>query len=693
MFPSTKLDQAALSRFEEVVKKEWLITNGLGGYASSTVPGLNTRKYHGLLVAALHPPTDRRVCLAKLDEEVCVGNSIYPLGVTEFQSTIFPQGFLSLKEFSLAPFPKHLYEAQKIKIERTVFMPHEKNAVIVLYKILNANSLDAKIRISPLVNGRGFHAVTDRWKTQLNPIQKYSNRKLHVSFSQPPSTMIITATDGRYEASEKWIERIYYREEAARGESCLDDCYQTGFFEMEAQAKKHESLAIVAVADSSPDAAERSLDDLPASFYDLEALCEKEANRRGRLLEKVHEEHTSLSRHEWLSWLVLAADTFIVKAADLGKSVIAGYHWFECWGRDAFISLPGLMLVTGRIDEARGVFLSFKQHLKQGLIPNFVSESCTPPAYNSVDASLWFVNAVFQYLKYTWDFSFVQEHLWDAVKAIIENYLKGTAFNISLGNDSLLAHGSQLTWMDATVDGQPVTAREGKAVEVQALWYNALKVMELLAERFDEPDEAARYMSIAAKTKRGFSEKFWNAEKKCLYDTVEMNRRDDSLRPNQIIAVALDFTMLETAQNESIVDTVHRELFTPFGLRSLAKEDPRYVGIYSGDRRSRDKAYHNGTVWPWLLGPFTTAYLKVKGGSDFRREYAFRNFLLPLFTAQISDAGLGNVNEIFDGDPPNRPRGCVAQAWSVAEPLRAYVEDAMQIRPKYEKQLVTMYQT
>ncbi|MBS7632208.1 glycogen debranching enzyme family protein [Candidatus Bathyarchaeota archaeon] len=692
MHPLIKLDQAALSRFEEAIKKEWLITNGLGGYASSTVLGLNTRKYHGLLVAALHPPTDRRVCLAKLDEEVCVGNNVYPLGATEFQNTIFPQGFLSLKEFSLTPFPKNVYEVQKIKIEKTVFMPHEKNAVIVLYKILNANSLDARIRISPLVNGRGFHSVTERWKTQQNPTQRYSNAKLHISFNQPQSTMIVVTTGGRYEASEKWIERIYYREEAARGESCLDDCYQTGFFEMEIQAKKHESFAIVAVADSSPDAAEGSLNELPASFYDLEALYEKEMKRRERLLEKLYEKHVSFSRQEWLSWLVLATDAFIVKAADLGKSVIAGYHWFECWGRDAFISLPGLMLVTGRIDDARSVFLSFKQHLKQGLIPNFIAEPSTLPAYNSVDASLWFVNAVFQYLKYTGDFSFVQEHLWEAAKAIIENYVKGTMFNISLDSDGLLIHGSQLTWMDAAVDGKPVTARDGKAVEVQALWYNALKVMELLARKFEEPDEAARYRSIAAKTRKSFSEKFWNAEKKCLYDTVEMNRHDDSLRPNQIIAIALDFTMLEAARNESIVDTVHRELFTPFGLRSLAKGDPRYVGIYAGDRRFRDKAYHNGTAWSWLLGPFTTAYLKVKGSSDFRREYAFRNFLLPFFTAHISDAGLGNASEIFDGDPPHRPKGCIAQAWSVAEPLRAYTEDVMQIRPKYEKQLVNMEQ-
>jgi predicted glycogen debranching enzyme len=295
------------------------------------------------------------------------------------------------------------------------------------------------------------------------------------------------------------------------------------------------------------------------------------------------------------------------------------------------------------------------------------------------------VNAVLQYLKYTNDFKFVREQLWEALTATVEYHVKGTAFNIRMDADGLLSHGPQLTWTDASVDGQPINPRGGKAVEIQALWYNTLKTMELLANRFEEKSRAEKYVQIAEKAKENFAVKFWNSEKNCLFDVVTENVRDDSLRPNQIIAVALDFTMLDNFRNERIVDVVHHELLTRYGLRSLAKGDPRYIGIYAGDRKSRDKAYHNGTVWPWLLGPFTTAFLKTKGRAEFSREYALKTFLLPLFTEGILKAGLGTLSEIFDGDSPHAPRGCISQAWSVAEPLRAYVEDVMNVRPKYEK--------
>jgi len=346
------------------------------------------------------------------------------------------------------------------------------------------------------------------------------------------------------------------------------------------------------------------------------------------------------------------------------------------------------MLVTGRFEDARKVFLTFKKHCKQGLIPNFIPDQLGQPAYNSVDATLWFVNAVLQYLKYTDDFKFVQEQLWETLKTIIENHVKGTAFKIHMDSDGLLSHGSQLTWMDAIVDGQPITPRAGKAVEVQALWYNALKTMELLANKFEEKSEAEKYVRLAENAMKSFIEGFWGSEKNCLFDVVREHGKDDSLRPNQIIVVVSDFTMLDNVKNEKIVDTVHRGLLTPYGLRTLARNDPRYIGVYAGDRRNRDKAYHNGTAWPWLLGAFTTAFLKTKGYAEYRREYALKNFLLPLFTEQVFKAGLGTISEIFDGEPPHTPRGCIAQAWSIAEPFRAYVEDVMQARPKYEKKVL-----
>jgi predicted glycogen debranching enzyme len=347
--------------------------------------------------------------------------------------------------------------------------------------------------------------------------------------------------------------------------------------------------------------------------------------------------------------------------------------------------MPGLMLVTGRYEDARKVFLTFKEYCMDGLVPNILPDQVGKPVYNTVDATLWYVNAVLQYLKYTGDFKFVEDQLWKTLREAVENHVKGTLFSIRMDDDGLLSHGSQLTWMDVAVDGRPVTPRAGKAVEVQALWYNALKTMEVLAKKFNEINDAERYAKIAEKARKSFSEKFWNLEKNCLFDVVNANEKDDSLRPNQIIAAALSFTMLDVAKNEKIVDVVQRELVTPYGLRTLARNDPKYVGVYSGDRRSRDIAYHNGTVWPWLSGPFATAFLKTVSYAEPRREYTLKNFLLPLFVEQTSKAGLGTLSEIFDGEPPHVPRGCIAQAWSIAEPFRACLEDVMQIRPKYER--------
>jgi len=686
--PSISLGKETLSNFDDAVRKEWIITNGLGGYASSTVLGINTRKYHGLLVAAFHPPRDRRVCLVKLDEEVRIENNIYPLGANEFQNAIFPQGYMFLKEFSVSPFPKYTYTVEDVEVQKTIFMPYGKNAVINIYKILNRSGFAVKIRVFPLINWRHFHSVTNRWEIPWEFVQKREDREVDIRFGVPQSTLMMTTTKGRYLATGKWIEKVYYREEAKRGESCLDDCYQLGYFEINVKANEKGKFAITAVADRNKDYTQKLLAEMPVTIYDVETLYAQEIKRHENLLTKFYEEHENIKAKDWLNWIILATDTFIVKGINAKqKSVIAGYHWFGTWGRDTSISLPGLILVTGRFKDARQVFLTFKNHCKQGLIPNYLPDQAGQPAYNAVDATLWYVNAVLQYLKYTGDFRFVQEQLWETLKAIIERHARGTAFNIHVDSDGLLYHGSQLTWMDAAIDGQPITPRTGKAVEVQALWYNALRIMELLANKFKERDEAEKYVQMAEKTRKSFAERFWNPEKDCLFDVISEQGKDDSLRPNQVIAVALDFTMLDDVKNGKIVDVVHRELLTSYGLRTLARNDPRYVGVYAGDRRSRDKAYHNGTVWPWLLGPFTTAFLKTKGYADYRREYALKNFLTLLLTERIFKSGLGVLNEIFDGEPPYTSRGCIAQAWSIAEPLRAYIEDIMQVRPKHKKEV------
>jgi predicted glycogen debranching enzyme len=687
--PSISLSRETLSHFETAIKKEWLITNGLGGYASSTVLGINTRKYHGLLVAALHPPRDRRVFLTKLDEDVSIENDVYRLGTNEFQDGFFPRGYGLLKEFSVSPFPKYVYALPNVEVQKTIFMSYGKNATITLYSISNGKSFDVKLQVFPIINGRYFHSVTNRSELQVEFVQKQDDAKVEVRLESSQSVLMMTATDGHYFARGKWVERMYLREEAYRGESCFDDCYQPGYFRTSVKAGESKDFAIVAIAGEDVGGARETLAEMPSTTIDVTTLCEEEASRCENLLMGFYGTHRTLPSNSWLDWLVLATDTFIVNGGSEGqRAVIAGYHWFQSWGRDTFISLPGLVLVPGRFEYARRILLSFGKYCRQGLIPNFVPEQAEQPVYNTVDATLWFVNATLQYLKYTGDFRFVKEQLWETLKSIVENHVKGTSFNIRVDTDGLLSHGPQLTWMDATIKGEPVTPRAGKAVEIQALWYNALKTAELLAHNFGENNEAEKHAQMADRTRKSFAEKFWNEEKGCLFDVVSQFESDGSLRPNQILAVALDFNMLESGRNKKVVDVVQRELLTPYGLRTLSGNDLRYVGVYAGDRQSRDKAYHNGTVWPWLLGPFATAFLKTRGYTDSAREYALKSFFVPLFAEGIFQAGLGTLGEIFDGDPPHACRGCIAQAWSVAEPFRAYVEDVMQVRPKHENEVV-----
>jgi len=687
--PLITLNHEKLSNFEASIQKEWLITNGLGGYSSSTILGINTRKYHGLLISAFNPPLNRWVCLEKLDEELIIKNNVYPLGANEFEGEIFPKGYVFLKEFSLSPFPRYIYNVENVEVRKLILMPHGKNAVIILYRILNKNGFDVKIKISPLINWRHFHSVTDRWKTPFKFVREQKTREVSLHPEEPKSTLMMIATKGQFFAeNEGWIEKIYYREEAARGESCIDNYYKLGHFEVSVKAEEAEKFAISIVADENFEKTRKVLAEMPKKMSEAERMYENEILRREKTLKKFYGMHKGMREAEWLNFAVLSAENFLVKRINgKGKSIIAGYHWFGDWGRDTFISLPGLTLITGNFEDARNIFLTFKENCKDGLIPNFFSRSPNENQYNSVDATLWYINAVLQYLKYTNDFRFVYEKLWENLKLIIEKHVKGTIFNIHLDGDYLLSHGSQLTWMDTIVDGKPVTPRNGKAVEIQALWYNALKIMELLAEKFKEKSEAEKYYGIAEKTRESFVKKFWNTEKEYLFDVINEKFEDSSLRPNQIIAVALDFTMLDRSKSEKIVDIVQRELLTPYGLRTLESKDPRYKGVYMGDRRSRDLAYHNGAVWPWLLGFFIKGFLKTKGYTSLNREYA-KNLLKPLFTKQFFEAGLGNISEIFDGDFPHNPKGCIAQAWSIAEPFRAYVEDVMQFRPKYEREIL-----
>ncbi len=686
-----KLPAISLSRgelgFDEAARKEWLVVNGLGGYASSTVLGLNTRKYHGLLVSALHPPADRTVCLSKLDDEVVTENTAYPLHSNEFENSIFPQGHLFLKAFSVSPFPKYCYTTEAVEVEKTIFMPNGRNAVATLYKIQARNQSSA-FRIHPLLNFRHYHSVTNMKKRETDVLQKSNQNRVEVATIDPQVTVILLATEGEFKKRPALIERLFYREEAARMESCFDDCYLPGFFEVQVMPNQMKTFAIVAAAEEDRNAALAALEATGETTNAVNMLFENKMSTKIQTAERFCNQHERVCGNNWLGWIIQAADTFVVTNAIDSRSIIAGYHWFETWGRDTFISLPGLTLATGRNEDAKRILLGSAKHLRNGIVPNYVSDKASEPVYNTADSTLWFVNAVLQYLGYTGDFEFVRTHLWEKLKEILEHHIKGTEYGIHVDQDGLLAHGPQLTWMDCQVDGKPVTPRGGKAVEIQALWYNALRTMQFLADRFGEKRIAQSCSSLAERTRESFNRKFWNPEKKCFFDTINEWSVETAIRPNQIICASLHYSMINRDKAESMIDVVRRELATPYGLRTLARSEPEYVGVYAGERRKRDQAYHNGTIWPWLLGPFVSAYLKTKGYSKQNRETVFMLFLEPLLSQQIHQAGLGAISEIFDGEPPHTPRGCISQAWSVAEPLRAYLEDVLQIRPKYEEQVL-----
>lgn len=663
-----------LRELPEAFETEWVITNGLGGYASSTVLGLNTRKYHGLLIIALNPPVNRWVLLAGFEEEIIVGDKTWSLGPWESEEHLpqLPQ------EFCLDLFPSFKFELSGLEVQKTILMTWLKNLTATRYIVTNGLGGEVLIQVSPLVSFRRFHEVS---REPQRLAQAPLERGVVIQPPKGKPTLALTSTQGVYRVEERWIKNIRYRADASRGEPCLDSCFKPGSFEVRVEPGKKREFWVLAAAGETEE-----LEDLLSADPGL--LHQRERERKLLLLHKFQARHPSLKLTDWLKWLLLAADSFLVhRASSRSKSVIAGYPWFGDWGRDALISLPGLTLATGRFLDARAILLTFKHHCKNGLVPNYFPEQ-GEPLYNSVDATLWYFNSVLQYLKYTGDFDFVRLELWPTLKSMVNHHLRGTNHGIRVDEDGLLSHGPQLTWMDTST-----TPREGKAVEVQALWYNALKMAQLLALRFGEEELASQLLELAGRAKQSFLEQFWNPDQNCLYDVVRDSDRDGSLRPNQILAVALDFRMLDPTQEKQVVETVWKKLWTARGLRTLPKDDPRYRGAYSGNRAQRDTAYHNGTIWPWLLGPFCTAFLRTRNHEPAWRRFAFENFLRPLFQHHIHQAGLGTLSEIFDGDPPHAPRGAISQAWSVAEPLRAYFEDVLLRRPLHEQEVLSLVST
>lgn len=643
--------------------REWLETNGVGGFASSTIAGLNTRRYHGLLTAATTPPGGRFLLLSKLEETFLLEGQAFDLSANQYPGVVHPRGFRYLKKFSLDPFPVFTYEIEGIEIEKSIFMVHGENTTVIQYKLRKNNHPEAptnlRLEVCPLIAFRDYHCTTHE-NPALNSHIEVGAGSVTISpyTGLPPLHFAHNAFELKKTAF--WYRNFQYDLERERGLDFSEDLFNPLIFRFDLSLG-HPALIIAATA-------RRNV--AQASGY-----LEKEIARRRKVFS------SPLISDAFSETLACAAEQYIVDDGEC-HSVIAGYHWFGQWGRDTMIALPGLTLVTGKYDVARSILEGFANHVDRGMLPNRLPEIGGIPEYNTVDATLWFFEAVRSYLSYTGDLDFVRDRIYSVLTDIIAWHVRGTRYGIKVDGSGLLTSGEsgvQLTWMDAKVGDWVVTPRQGKPVEVQALWYNALRIVENLAHKLGDEAARNRYRGMADIASWAFNRAFWNEPAQCLYDVVNGSSSDQSIRPNQIFAASLHYTMLPLDRAKLVVEKVREQLLTPFGLRTLAPSDPQYRGRYTGGQRDRDAAYHQGTVWPWLLGPFITAYLRVSKDSHEARKQA-KQWLAPL-QEHLSEGGLRHIAEIFEGDSPHRPCGCIAQAWSVAEILRAYVEDIQAARP------------
>jgi predicted glycogen debranching enzyme len=599
-----------LHDFERASQLEWLETNGLGGWASSSITFANTRRYHGMLVAAEPGRTERTVLVAKLDETIVESNAGIDLAANRFPGAIHPRGFEHLVSFRRDVFPVWEYAVGGVTLRKTVIAVHGRNVTIVLYDVVDCDSA-FQLRLSPFLAGRDYHSLIHGTDAPLP----------YVHISVPGAT---------FEAQPNRWNNFVYDRERERGLDYEEDLFTPGAYAI--TLRRGDLLPVVLATEDRE--------------WDALAMIEKERQRREALVT------TDLN---------LAADQFLIARGN-DKTIIAGYHWFTDWGRDTMIALPGLCLATGRFDDARQILRRWLAAASNGMIPNRFPDGMNEPEFNSVDAGLWLFIAVWRYREATGDDDFVVNEALPVLRDAINWLERGTRYNIHVDLDGLLyagALGVALTWMDAIVDGEAVTPRRGKPVEINALWYNALRITAALTGD-------AALSSRADTVREAFETAFWNRDAQCCFDVVNPN--DASIRPNQLFAIALPFPLFDDARAEAILDVCESQLLTPVGLRTLAPSDPRYRGQLLGDQHSRDTAYHQGTVWPWLLGAYIDALARYRGDAG--------DSLLASMQAHLAAAGVGTISEIFDGDAPHTPRGCIAQAWSVGEVLRILVGKA-----------------
>lgn len=630
--------------------REWLETNGIGGFASSTVSGMNTRRYHGLLVAATQPPVGRLVLVSKFEETLIAETGRIDLSANRYDGAIHPRGFLHLSGFRLDPWPVYTYDVAGMHIDKSVFMVHGSNTTVITYQLRGSGeSVPVQLQVRPLIAARDYHSTTHENESVAQDYENATNRLMYSPYRDVPA-IHIGHNASFVEHQGYWYRGFVYSVEQERGLDFKEDLFNP--FALTFDLSQGPAYIILSTEPN---------DVIAVSKFEV-----AERRRRSEIVAAIP------GSDEFSSALVTAADQFIARRG-AGHTILAGYPWFTDWGRDTMISLPGLTISTGRYDVARDILQTFSEHVSEGMLPNLFRDDGSSAEYNTVDAALWYFEAVRTYLDATGDEQFVRS-LFPVLADIIDWHLRGTRYGIRVLDDGLLhagVPGVQLTWMDAKVGDKVITPRAGKPVEVQALWFNALRIMSDLAERFGSRSLKNKYDDVSARLQCTFNRLFWNESTQCLYDVVNGGYPDSSIRPNQIFAISLAYSMLPAERAASVLHVVERDLLTPFGLRSLAPSDPNFSPKYRGGPAERDSVYHQGTVWPWLLGPFIQAYLRVHQYSE--AAYARCSESLKPVQAHLSEAGLGQISEVCDATAPFTQGGCFAQAWSVAEVLRAHL--------------------
>lgn len=673
---------------ESGLRKEWLLTNGIGGFASSTIIGANTRKYHGLLVAPLTPPARRYLILSKVDESIQIGENKYDL-YTNVGENYISQGYKYLETFEKDYFPTFIYKIENVEISKTICMEQGKEVVGVYYRIKNSDK-PSKFTIAPIVNFRDFHTMSTDHIFNVKQFVKGTKVKLVID-GKSDFPVYINLSEGKYIQHDNNIFRdMFYIEEEKRGFYPKENHSVTGVYEIELAPNEEKDISFVCGFEENIEEI-NLVDVLKKEINRIDCLIENAnlvPNREYKKIDGLENKNEKIdvcdSKKQFIKELIKATDQFIVYRPSFGlHTVIAGYPWFLDWGRDSLIAFEGLLLKTKRFDIAKEIILTMVRDIKYGLVPNGYSGFDNRPLYNSVDASLLLFEQIQKYINYTGDYDFVKENLYEKLERVIENYINGIDVdnnNIFLDTDYLISSGTeetQNTWMDAKYGDFPATPRNGKAVEINSLWYNSLNIMADLTEKMGKEENVKRYRDFAKKCKKSFNEKFYNAKRKCLFDVIG----DRKIRPNQLFALSLTFPIIEPNSERAynILNTVEKKLLNSYGLKTLAKGEDCYIDVYEGDSFKRDMSYHQGITWVWLLGLYYDSLknmIKVEKRKLYKMKLQekladFIEKTSKVFEREISQRGcIGSIAEIFDSKRPFEPKGTIAQAWSVAEILR-----------------------